>query len=71
MVNYSNNKKMENALMRRYLIKDVIKILNISRKTLYLWEEKKKIPKAKRDPMSRYRYWDKNDIDKLKKITGR
>ena len=57
--------------MKRYFMAEVIKILDISRKTLYLWEEANKIPKAKRDPMSRYRYWTEEEIKKLKKITGR
>lgn len=57
--------------MKRYLIAEVIKILGISRKTLYLWEEAGKIPKAKREPMSGYRYWNKDDIKRLKKITGK
>ena len=57
--------------MKRYYTAEAIKILDISRKTLYLWEGAKKIPRAKRDPMSRYRYWTEQDIKKLKKITGR
>lgn len=57
--------------MKRYLIAKVIKILGISRKTLYLWETAKKIPKAKREPMSGYRYWTDEDIKELKKITGK
>lgn len=57
--------------MKRYFMAEVIKILGISRKTLYLWEEANKIPKAKRDPMSRYRYWTEEDIKRLKKITKR
>jgi len=57
--------------MKRYHISEVIKILGISRKTLYLWEAAKKIPKARRDPMSRFRYWTEEDIKRLKKITGR
>lgn len=56
---------------KRYSVSEVIKILNISRKTLYLWEEAGKIPIPKRDPMSKYRYWTDEDIKKLKKITGR
>jgi DNA-binding transcriptional MerR regulator len=62
---------MKEEKMKRYFMAEVIKILGISRKTLYLWEEANKIPKAKRDPMSRYRYWTLEDIKKLKKITGR
>ena len=57
--------------MKRYYIKDVIKELKIFRKTLYNWEKAKKIPPAKRDPMSRYRYWTEDDVKRLKKITGR
>ncbi len=58
-------------MQKRYYISEVIKALGISRKTLYLWEEAKKIPKARRDLMSKYRYWTEGDIKKLKKITGR
>jgi DNA-binding transcriptional MerR regulator len=57
--------------MKRYRISDIIKILGISKKTYYLWEEAKKIPKARRDPMSNYRFWTEEDIKRLKKITGR
>ena len=56
---------------KRYFIQEVIKILGISKKTYYNWEDAGKIPTPKRDPMSNYRYWTKKDIDKLKKITGR
>lgn len=62
---------MKGEKMKRYFMAEVIKILGISRKTLYLWEEANKIPKAKRDPMSRYRYWTEEDIKRLKKITKR
>jgi len=58
-------------MKKRYFIEDVIKILSISRKTYYNWEAAKKVPQAKRDPMSRYRYWTEDDIKKLKKVTGR
>jgi DNA-binding transcriptional MerR regulator len=57
--------------MKCYKISEVIKKLGICRKTYYLWEEAKKIPPAKRDPMSGYRYWTEQDIKRLKKITGR
>ena len=55
---------------RRYLVGDVIKILGISRNTLYLWEMKEKI-NPRRDPMNKYRYWTKEDLRKLLKLTGR
>ena len=57
--------------VKRYYLDDVIKVLGISRKTYYNWEASGKVPKPKRDPMSRYRYWTEADLRKLKKITGR
>jgi DNA-binding transcriptional MerR regulator len=57
--------------MRRYTLEDVIEILGISRKTYYNWENSKKIPKAKRDPMSKFRIFDDADIKRLRKITNR
>lgn len=56
---------------KRYYISDLVKVLGISRKTYYNWEHAGKIPKPHRDPMSGFRYWTKEDIEKLKKITGR
>jgi len=56
---------------KRYYIQDIEKILRITRRTYYNWEALEKIPLAKRDPMSRYRYWTEEDIKRLKKITGR
>ncbi|HPS36780.1 MAG TPA: MerR family transcriptional regulator [Candidatus Omnitrophota bacterium] len=56
---------------KRFLIDEVIRELGISRKTLYLWEASGKIPKAKRDPMSNYRFWTEADLKNLKRITGR
>lgn len=56
---------------KRYFIKDVVEILGISRRTYYNWENAGKIPEAKRDPMSGYRYWTEKDLKRLRKITGR
>ncbi|NQT06655.1 MAG: MerR family transcriptional regulator [Candidatus Omnitrophica bacterium] len=56
---------------KRYLISEVIKILQIGRKTYYRWEKDKLIPPARRDKLSNYRYFTKKDIERLKKITGR
>jgi len=56
---------------KRYFIEDIERLLGISRKTYYNWENAGKVPKAKRDPMSNYRYWTAKEIKKLKKITGR
>jgi DNA-binding transcriptional MerR regulator len=64
MVKYSK-------VQKRYYINEIIKELGISRKTYYLWEQAKKIPLARRDPMSNFRYWTAEDLKKLKKITGR
>ena len=58
-------------MKKRYYIEDIEKILNISRVTYYNWEKAGKVPRAKRDPMSGYRYWTEADLKKLKKITGR
>jgi len=57
--------------VKRYHTAKVVKILGIYKKTLYNWEKAGKIPKAKRDPMSGYRYWTEQDVKRLKKITGR
>ncbi|MDP8296837.1 MAG: MerR family transcriptional regulator [Candidatus Orphnella occulta] len=56
---------------KRYKITDIENILRITRRTYYRWEKAKKIPEAKRDPMSNKRYWTEIDIRRLKKITGR
>jgi len=56
---------------KRFQIKDIETILNITRRTYYRWEKAGKVPKAKRDPMSNKRYWTKEDLKKLKKITMR
>ena len=54
-----------------YFIEDIERILGVKRKTFYYWEKTGKIPKAKRDPMSNYRYWTEADLKRLKKITER
>ena len=59
------------CMQDRYYLKDLIKILKISRNTYYNWEQAKKVPKPKRDPMSRYRYWTKKDIEELRKLARR
>ncbi|MGD0336042.1 MAG: hypothetical protein ABSB18_02950 [Candidatus Omnitrophota bacterium] len=56
---------------RKFLIKDLEKILKVCRKTYYNWEKSGKVPKARRDPMSNFRYWLDKDIKRLKKITQR
>lgn len=65
--NYDKVLNME----KRYFIEDIEKELGITRRTYYNWEKSGKVPKARRDLMSRYRYWTEEDLKKLKKITGR
>ena len=50
-------------------VADVLKELKISKNTLINWERAKKIPRARRHPMNRYRVYTQEDIDKIKKIT--
>ena len=54
--------------MGNYRISEVIKVVDISRKTYYLWENMGKIPKSRREPISGYRYWTEEDLRKLKRI---
>ena len=56
------------AKIRKYHIKDVEKMLGVKRKTLFAWESSGKVPKAKREPMSNYRYWLDGDLKRLKRI---
>jgi len=58
-------------MKKRYSIEDIERELGITRKTYYNWEDAGKVPKAKRDPMSNYRYWTEADLRNLKKLTGR
>ena len=53
---------------KRYYIKDLEKELKIKRKTYFYWEKTGKIPQAKRTSMGNYRYWNKDEINKLKKL---
>ena len=57
--------------MGNYRISEVIKVVDISRKTYYLWENMGKIPKSRREPISGYRYWTEEDLKKLKRIVGK
>ncbi len=55
----------------RYTSQQVAETLGIYKRTLLNWEAAGKVPKAKRDPMNNYRYYTKEDIARLKKITKR
>jgi len=54
-----------------YTVSGVCARLGIFKNTLYNWERKGKIPKAYRNPMSGWRLYTKNDIDRIKKLSGR
>jgi DNA-binding transcriptional MerR regulator len=55
----------------RFNAQEVANILDIYKRTLFNWEQSGKIPKAKRDPMNNYRYYTKEDVVLLKKLTKR
>lgn len=57
--------------LQRYRISDVAKILGVTTRTLYNWENAKKIPQPKRDPMSNQRWYTPAEVRRLQKITGR
>jgi len=57
-------------MRKRYLIKDLEKILRVNRAAYFYWEKVGKVPEAKRTPMGNYRYWTEADIKKLKEIIG-
>ena len=54
-----------------YRISEACKMLGIFKNTLYNWEKKNKIPKARRDPMSGWRLYSEKDIKNIKKISRR
>lgn len=62
---------MSQANNNRYTSQQVAEILGIYKRTLFNWETTGKIPKAKRDPMNNYRYYTKEDVILLRKITKR
>ncbi len=54
-----------------YRVSEVCKALGIFKNTLYNWEKKGKIPKARRNPMSNWRLYSQKDIEEIKRISGR
>ena len=66
-----NKKKIIIGGKRYYRVSEVCKVLGIFKNTLYNWERKRKIPRAYRDPMSGWRLYLQEDIEKIKKISGR
>lgn len=55
-------------MSKKLFAKDLVKILGVNRMTLFYWEKTGKIPKAKRTPMGNYRYWTKDDVEKIKRL---
>ena len=66
-----NKKKITMNGRKYYRVSEVCEILGIFKNTLYNWERKNKIPKAYRDPMSGWRLYTQEDIEKIKKLSGR
>ena len=62
---------MDTQNNNRYTSQQTADFLGIYKRTLFNWEANGKIPKAKRDPMNNYRYYTKEDIALLKKISKR
>ena len=56
---------------KQYFIRDLEEALGVKRKTFFYWEKTGKVPKAKRTPMGNYRFWTEEELQKLKKLTGR
>ena len=54
--------------MGYFTAQEVADAMRISKKTLYRWEAARKIPRARRHPMNKYRVYTQEDIDKIKKI---
>ena len=53
---------------KKHYIRDIENHFGVERRTLFYWEKTGKIPKAKREVMSNYRYWTPQDLERLKKI---
>jgi DNA-binding transcriptional MerR regulator len=56
---------------RYFMVSEVCAMLGIFKNTLYNWEKKKKIPKARRDPMSGWRLYSEKDVQAIRRISGR
>ena len=53
---------------QKFYIWDLEEIFGVRRTNIYYWERVGKIPKAKREPMSNYRYWFEEDIEAIQKL---
>lgn len=52
---------------RYYTMKDICKIIGVSKNTIINWEHWGLI-RPKRDDLMNYRYWTKEDITELKRV---
>ena len=66
-----NKRKTKINGKRYYRVSEVCKMVGIFKNTLYNWERKGKIPKADRDPMSGCRLYSPEDIEIIKRLSGR
>ncbi len=53
---------------KKFFMKDLEKMLGVTRLNIFYWEKTGKIPKARRTPMGNYRYWTKEEVDKIKQL---
>ncbi|UCG35637.1 MAG: MerR family transcriptional regulator [Candidatus Omnitrophota bacterium] len=67
----SNKKEVKINGKKFCKVSELCQILGIFKNTLYNWEKKRKIPKAKRDPMSGWRLYSQEDVARIRKISGR
>ncbi|MDP8234309.1 MAG: helix-turn-helix domain-containing protein [Candidatus Saelkia tenebricola] len=54
-----------------YSVREVAELLGISKQTLLRYEKKGCFPRAKRNPINKWREYAWGDVQKLKKILGR
>lgn len=54
-----------------YNTDQIARILGISKQTLLRYEEKKIFPRARRNPINKWREYSLQDVAKLKKVLGR
>lgn len=53
-----------------YTPQEVANLLGISKQTLIRWEQKKKIPLAKRNHLNQHRLYTNEDVEKIKQLMG-
>ena len=56
------------TMKKKYYIKEVERYLGVYREKLFYWERRGKIPIARRETMSGYRYWTLIELKKIRNI---